>query len=530
MGVTQHATNTENLADTQPLTVVSSPLFGYIDCFQSIKGWRVERYRFSLRPNGVGFDVHEIWRGKPRRVQGDLLPFTREQLISMLPENRSAGVWDDLQLQLLSLFQHRYCVLLEAHGFSVFHMALMSRYTQQNYPYIYWLVLLRDRRWSNENNTDVITRHTLAKALGVSTLSTGQMKALRKLEISGDTSVEHIAGALHFITHQWPECKKFTAHVSSVKLELLQMAGWLLKWQPALIAARWFAVNELQQWLDTRDFNEKQHFWPEVECQVLEALTLNEVEQRTSVLCLLCGIVECMTRKSFQYPEWESTPIALQELLRMPNIVSVKRKAVAILKRRVDTYLDYDNDTAHALGVIVGCGSFAKWRDGVTIQMNPSISSFCEESLVDMTISILDGINDVIYNREIESQYYGDEKIFCKIFPMIGNIHFSCINTAGHLREISGLLRNCAAYRVHLGVEGKAEFWLYRNDKTRESALLQLGIKNPEAQGIKEMRVVEFNGYDNAGVSSAAKQHLADWLNAKTQTCHDLSGVRMCQN
>lgn len=532
------AASMESIADIPTLTVVSSPLFGRIDCYQSIEGWRVEHYRFSMRPNSVGFDVHEVWRGRPRRVQSDLLPFTREQLINMLQKNRNAGVWDDLQQQLLSQFQHHYCVLLEAHGYSVCHMALLSRYAQQGYPYIYWLVLLNNDHCRDEINTDVITRHALAKALGVPALSNGQMKALRKLEINSDTSLEHIAVALLFIVHQWLECKKLTAHAASVKPAVLHMAVWLLKWQPALISARWFSVNELHCWLyhkennhlDTLTLNQFQFLLENEELQSLDDLNYNDVERRSGLLCVLCGIVECMTRKGFQYPEWESTPIALQKLLCLTNIASVQRKAESILKQRVDMYMEYDADTGHAIGAIVGCESFAKWRDEVTLKLKPGISSFFEEILVDMILSILNVINDVMYNCEIESQYYDDEHIFCKVSPVIGNIHFSFISTAGHLREISGLLRNCADYRVHLGVEGKAEFWLYRNDKTRESALLQLGIRNHEENDIKEVLFVEFNGYDNAGVSSAAKQDLADWLNAQTQTCHDLSGVKVCHH
>lgn len=497
-------------AEQRQLAIVSNPLLGCIDCMVSVDGATVEQIRITSRINRPGFEICEVCCSKCRAVQGRTVAFTYQTLVDGLLASHNAGDDDVLQQQLLAMLQHRYFRELDYLGYGVYVMILLSRYAAMDYPFVYWLALLHDTSWQPPEDHDAITRDMLASAMGVASLTNGQMKALRKLAVWRHEPLPGIHAAMLLMARQWEFSCPLVAYREEICPVSLQVAACLMVMQPDLIKAKWFTLDQLELWTESCC-----QLW---HTAIVEETDLTEevnVEQVSCVLYLLCNIVTHQVSEAFEWADAKNIQRNTAMLMQLQDVAAVERKAGKAAKECLAAFQVLDQDPYHFYGL--AAIFYDPWLTQLGRALMPDLQELIHRAWRVLFDRAYYEINDQLYNNDPFSEQYADDVQLCGVSSLVGDCRFSRITTAGHLREVASLLRNCAASRVHAGVLGKSEFWLYRNDLTRESALLQIDKKANAQQFV----VVEFNGYANRGVSQAADSHLSEWFLRQCPTYHN---------
>ena len=493
--------------DSRKLTIVSNPLFGSMDCFVSVEDILVEHIRISARKEGSGFDLCEVWRGSCRPVQGSVVAFSYSQLLETLRQNCEVANGDDLQQRLLALLEHDYFCQLNYRGYGIYTILSLSHLASMDYPFVYLLALLGNRHWQRALSLGVITRDRLASALDVAQLSNGQMKALRKLVVSSSCSEKNLYEAMRFIAQQWDVCRPLVSHKEVICPTNLNAAKLLYSMQPELVKARWFTLDQLALWVNqySLQWQPRPNEYDDV-----------DIQQSVCVLFLFGKVLVHVTGEADQLCDAASVRRNTHQLMQWQDVASVDRRAMQLLTDSLRAFQRMDDDPAHFFGF------FAFFIGEWITTLSGDFPLSLRDSVMDAWYVVLERIrgqlNDELYNHEQSSLQYADDVPLLQLSGIAGDGQFSLITTAGHLREIASLLRNCAAGRVHAAVQGNAEFWMYRNDITRETALLQIDRISDES---RELTVVEFNGFSNGGVSKTAQQHLADWLTRQEIVCYN---------
>jgi hypothetical protein len=503
-------------AERQQLAIVSNPLLGCIDCVVSIGDIAVEHIRLTSRIGRSGFEICEVWRGECRPVQGRTVSFTYRALAEGLLEHRYAGTDDTLQQQLLAILEHQYCRELCNRGYGLHDLLMLGRYATTEYPLVYWLVLLNGPDWQLPENHNAITREMLARAMGVNRLSNGQMKALRKLDVGAQFSEATLQASMHFIARQWNSCWRLVAHQDRICPMILQAASLLHAMHPELVNARWFTLEQLSLWVDRYTLQCR----PRNEFNAIDIDNEIDIQQSVCALFLLGKVLVHVTGMVNQWQDDASVLQNMHLLMQLQDVACLDRNAMQLLLATLREYQLMDDDPAHYFGLFAIF--FDEWITTLSEDFPPSLRSSVMDAWHTVLERVRGQINDDLYNHDQPSLQYTDDVPLLKLSNMLGDSRFSLITTAGHLREMASLLRNCAASRVHDAVLGNAEFWLYRNELTRETALLQIDKKANAEQFV----VVEFNGFSNRGVSQAAQSHLADWLLRQSQSCYNPYAVR----
>lgn len=299
-----------------------------------------------------------------------------------------------------------------------------------------------------------LTRELLACCLGVPLLTNGQLAALRKLVLDRTPpAVTHRAMLL--IAQQWPTLKRFISHAAQLEPDVVQVL-YSLAWHDNTIAGcRWLTYRLVAEWFAN------------------PASAPQGAGEARQLVCLFLVQWYVVRREG----------IEPQQLASYRQMVQACEQALR--QRFGNGRLSFSQRNAYCYQV------FAR--------IDPGLHELAGQLFGEL-------LGDALYNDS-----NSEEVTDSAPFPAVqGQAHsgFSPLRTAGDLRAMASALQNCASLRVYEGTSGRCEFWRYFDPVTGELALLQLQADLFPASSC----VVEFNGLQNAGVSSKASSALAHWL------------------
>jgi hypothetical protein len=433
--------------------------------------YQADEYRFRLYES-EGFCLEEI-RTRSGLGAAWNLQISYKEVVKALKCNVESGVGDALQKKLLSMLEHQNIWLLSKHGYGLYSMATMSRYIGNDYPYVYWLVLLVNPRWIPAEVGAVISRELLAESLGVKHLSNGQMKAIRKLLVSSGVNIRDLQTAILMIARNWDVVRPLVSHKALIDSCALSQGTMLLTLSPELRHSRWFCLENLAMWESRFDKYAHPTIYFKYAMLVAKGKTVSNK----------------------------------QDFLRLDEDFMTVISGMAI------------DDVDPAVGRAALEKSLIDYGGGMVAMFPAEVSMEWERRWRRIVHEYFMDVDDDVYNMQEKSDLFIDEEEFSALSGMDGDGFFSRVTTAGQLRNIALLLDNCAASRVHLCVGKKSEFWFYSDKATNEKALLQVNVNASQNKNLL-LTVVEFNGYKNLGVSPQAEKRLYSWKKSQ-ETLHE---------
>jgi hypothetical protein len=425
-------------------------LFSTAECVYTYPDGEMEFYDLKIISDS-SFPYFQLWRnvnGWLNAVPFETVPFSYDELRLALLELPGAQ-------EFLAQLLHPTLKWLASLKFSLDRIVAVSGYLRYEYPRLYTLILASSREVIPLQG--VIDRQILARCLGVSALSSGQLTIMRKLDVE-ESNIENVMRATVCIAQRWLSLKSLLAHERCIHPETVLLLDYIVSNAPAVLRCRWFSYPVMDSWIA--------HYFQDGRC-------IRENPKSVAALFLV---------------EWHFllyrnvTPASLDSANRMERIL--QREWALILH-------EHENEEEASQFI----------REHTISSIDPEFREDANRAL-----DIL--INDYAYNSKSDFSWADDA--FFPLSKVVANDYFKPVTTAGELRDIAKHLDNCAATRVEAGMDGRAEFWFYDdlNEEMNEVALLQIDPR----KYFDKRAVVEFLGPSNCAVSEKAVSQMSEWI------------------